>query len=142
MNESITYSRTLASIEWAQLKSDLHADSFDNGRTPEQLLTSFENSACFVFAWCDGRVVGTARVLSDGVCNAYLIDVWTQSAYRNRGIAREMIRLLTKELRGQHIYLQADEENLAFYSKIGFKPQPHGLSKVVGDWLDGSDAQP
>jgi hypothetical protein len=29
-------------------------------------------------------VVGMARLLSDGVSNAYLLDVWTMSAYRRQ----------------------------------------------------------
>ena len=32
-----------------------------------------------------------ARLLSDGVCNAYLVDVWTMSVYRRQGIASRMI---------------------------------------------------
>jgi hypothetical protein len=74
MDNSITYSHTLAGIDWAQLKLNLKQDDFDNGRTPEQLRLSFENSRHVVFAWSEGRVVGKSRVLSDGVCNAYLVD--------------------------------------------------------------------
>src|SRR5258707_3877288 len=40
------------------------------------------------------HLVGMARLLSDGVCNAYLVDVWTLSSYRRRGIAdRKSTRL-------------------------------------------------
>jgi ribosomal protein S18 acetylase RimI-like enzyme len=41
-----------------------------------------------------------ARLLSDGVCSAYLVDVWTSSRYRRRGIASEMIRFLLDEVPG------------------------------------------
>ncbi len=135
MQTEISYTRTLDGVNWDELKDALHADDFDNGRTPEQLHQSFANSDAVCFAWAEGRVIGKARVLSDGVCNAYLVDVWTHSAYRKRGIARQMIALLKRELSGQHIYLQADDENLPFYAKLGFATQPHGLSCVVGRWL-------
>jgi len=135
MQTEISYTRTLDGVNWDELKDALHADDFDNGRTPEQLHQSFANSDAVCFAWAEGRVMGKARVLSDGVCNAYLVDVWTHSAYRKRGIARQMIALLKTELSGQHIYLQADDENLPFYAKLGFATQPHGLSCVVGRWL-------
>ena len=72
------------------------------------------------------------------MCNAYLVDVWTLSAYRSRGIAREMLRRLKERLPGQHIYLQTDEDTLEFYARLGFQPQPHGLSLVVGRWLDNT----
>jgi ribosomal protein S18 acetylase RimI-like enzyme len=40
------------------------------------------------------RVVGMARLLSDGVCNAYLLDVWTLSSHRGQGIGAAMVRQL------------------------------------------------
>jgi ribosomal protein S18 acetylase RimI-like enzyme len=76
-----------------------------------------------------------ARLLSDGVCNAYLVDVWTASAYRRRGIASEMIRRLLDEVPGQHVGLQTDDAQ-AFYASLGFQPQPEFWSAVVGSWLD------
>ena len=131
----IHYTRTLDGVDWHSLKADLHADAFDNGRTPEQLHRSFANSQFVCFAWAEGRVIGKARVLSDGVCNAYLVDVWTFTPYRKRGIAARMVDLLLRDLPGQHVYLQADDDVLDFYAQLGFQKQPHGLSRVVGTWL-------
>jgi ribosomal protein S18 acetylase RimI-like enzyme len=81
-----------------------------------------------------------ARLLSDGVCNAYLVDVWTASAYRRRGIGTAMMRLLMERVPGQHIGLQTSEAQ-AFYETLGFQPQPEFWSHVVGHWLD-NDANP
>ena len=131
-----SFQRDLSNIDWAQLKFLLAADRFDNGRSPEQLRASFEDSTATVIARdADGRIVGTARILSDGVCNAYLVDVWTFSEFRRRGIARRMIETLIEPLRGQHVYLQADPDNIEFYRRLGFREQPTGMSKVVGRWL-------
>ena len=132
----IHYSSELEGIDWEALTVRLHADDFDNGRTPEQLRRSFENSHVCCFAWDDGQVIGKARLLSDAVCNAYLVDVWTYSPFRRRGIASEMLRRLLERVPGQHVYLQADDDNLSFYAHLGFRPQPTGLSRVVGRWLD------
>ena len=134
MSIEYLFSTDLRDIDWQQLKSTLSQDNFDNGRTAEQLRTSFENSYAAVIAYAGDQVVGTARVLSDGVCNAYLVDVWTYSPYRLRGIARSMITLLESRLEGQHIYLQTDHAQ-AFYEKLGYRGQPSGMSKVVGAWL-------
>ena len=76
-----------------------------------------------------------ARLLSDGVCNAYLLDVWTASAYRRRGIASSMIEQLRAAVPGQHIGLQTDDAQ-ELYAALGFKPQPEFWSTVVGRWLD------
>ena len=130
----ITYTQTTAGVDWDQLTADLQADDFDNGRTPEELRRSFENSAVVTFAWMGGRVIGKARALSDGVCNAYVVDVWTHSDYRRRGVATRLMRLLEERLEGQHIYLFTDDA-VAFYHSLGYKRQGTGLSLVVGKWL-------
>ena len=131
----IDLSDTLDGIDWAQCKRDLASDSFDNGRSPDALRRSFENSEHVVIAWHDNRVVGMARLLSDGVCNAYLLDVWTHSAYRRQGIGRQMVKRLSDAVPGQHIGLQTDDQQ-SFYETLGFRPQPEFLSKVVGRWLE------
>lgn len=134
----VAYKRDVQDIDWAALKASLAEDKFDNGRTPEQLRTSFETSFGICFAMAGDKVVGKARVLSDGVCNAYLVDVWTYTPFRHRGIATEMIRLLLRDLDGQHVYLQADDDLVPFYRGLGFRAHPNGLATVVGDWLKPS----
>src|SRR5579871_1460225 len=120
MNVNITYTDNLDGVDWEALKTRLHDDHFDNGRTAEQLQCSFANSQAVCFAWANGQLIGKARLLSDGVCNAYLVDVWTYSPYRHQGVAREMIGRLLRTIPGQHIYLQADEDLVPFYEKLGF----------------------
>ena len=104
-------------------------------RAPDQLRKSFENSFAVCIAWEDGHIIGTARVLSDGVCNAYLVDVWTASHYRSRGVASQVIESLMRRLQGQHLYLQVKPELAEFYRGLGFVEQPLGMSQVIGEWL-------
>lgn len=125
---------SLDGIDWAEVKADLAADDFDNGRSPDALRRSFERSQHVAIARDRVRVVGTARLLSDGVCNAYLLDVWTKSSHRRRGIASAMIRYLLERVPGQHVGLQTDDAQ-ALYVTLGFAPQPDFYSRVVGDWL-------
>ena len=131
----VTYTYDTAGVNWARLTDDLVADDFDNGRTPDELRRSFENSAVVVFAWLDGRIIGKARALSDGVCNAYVVDVWTHSDYRRRGIASHMMRSLAERLPGQHIYLFTDDAE-KFYHQLGYRRQGIGMSIVSGQWLN------
>ena len=134
IRDRITFTQTLDGVDWARLKTDLQADDFDNGRTPDELRRSFENSAVIAFAWDGDRVIGKARALSDGVCNAYVVDVWTHSDYRRRGVASRLMRLLAEQLDGQHIYLFTDDAE-AFYHQLGYRPQGTGMGFVVGKWL-------
>jgi len=126
---------TLDGIDWERTKADLAADDFDNGRSPAALRRSFEQSEHAVIARDGERVVGMARLLSDGVCNAYLVDVWTASSHRRKGIAQSMLRLLIEAVPGQHIGLQTSEAQ-QFYASLGFEPQPEFWSLVSGTWLD------
>ena len=121
-------------VDWTVLKARLTEDDFDNQRTPEQYEMSFCNSASVIFAMDGEEIIGKARVLSDGVCNAYVVDIWTYTPYRKRGIAREMLTRLLAPLQGQHVYLFTDDA-IPFYEKLGFKRQDIGLGKMVGQWL-------
>ena len=126
---------SLEGIDWARAKDDLIADDFDNGRSPAALRRSFEQSQHVAIARDGDRVVGMARLLSDGVCNAYAVDVWTASSHRRQGIATRMMRLLIDAVPGQHIGLQTDDAQ-ALYESVGFRRQPEFWSVVSGTWLD------
>ncbi len=126
---------SFAGIDWARAKADLASDDFDNGRSALALRLSFERSQHVAFARDGDHLVAMARLLSDGVCNAYLLDVWTAMAYRRQGIASHMVRTLADRVPGQHIGLQTDDAQ-DFYSGLGFRPQPQFMSLVAGEWLD------
>jgi GNAT superfamily N-acetyltransferase len=137
---AIVYSVSSDGVDWAALKAELAADHFDNGRTPEQMERSFRASFRCVYARDGERIVGTARALSDGVCNAYVVDMWTQSAYRRNGIGRQMLELLCAALSGQHVYLFTDDQQ-RFYAACGFAPRGVGMERVVGRWLQNDAAR-
>ena len=137
---TIVYKEDLNGAIWEQLKLTLVEDDFDNGRTPAQLRASFQNSYATCIAYDGDNIIGTARALSDGVCNAYIVDVWTYTPYRRRGIAGRMMENLLAELEGQHVYLFTDDVE-QFYFSLGFTPRGTGFERVVGRWLVNDSAQ-
>ena len=134
MNEKVIYKRDLDGVNWQEMKAILMSDDFDNGRTAEQLQRSFTNSRTTSIAIIDGHIVGTARAISDGVCNAYIVDVWTYTPFQHQGIARQMVDDLLSDLPGQHVYLFTDDIP-EFYRKLGFAERGIGMERVVGTWL-------
>ena len=126
----IVFSENPQDVDWAALKDALTADRFDNGRTADELRESFVNSRHICLAFERGRLIGTGRLMSDGVCNAYLLDVWVLSQHRRRGIGAQLVVRLLEAVPGQHVYLQADDPRL--YTSLGFRPQPEGMSLVAG----------
>jgi ribosomal protein S18 acetylase RimI-like enzyme len=130
----ITYRSDLEGVDWEALKQDLIADDFHNGRTTAQLRLSFENSYAVAIGWHGDQCIANGRLLSDGVGNAYIVDIWTHSAYRLRGIGRTIVQMLLNAVPGQHVYLQTDEA-IGFYKKLGFVEQPKGMRFIVGEYL-------
>jgi GNAT superfamily N-acetyltransferase len=132
--DGIEFSMSTAGIDWPELKAGLARDDFDNGRTPEQYRISHQNSHAVLFGIAGGSYVANGRILSDGVCNAYLVDIWTASSHRRRGIGREVVRRLTATVPGQHVGLFTDDMQ-AFYQACGFRERPTFMDRVVGSWL-------
>jgi ribosomal protein S18 acetylase RimI-like enzyme len=130
----IVFYSDIESVDWAALKSALAADRFDNGRTPDEYRRSHENSHAVIFGSYNGEFVANGRILSDGVCNAYLVDIWTATPFRRRGIGREVVTRLMATVPGQHVALFTDDME-AFYAALDFRTQPGGMSQVVGSWL-------
>ncbi|MCC5643530.1 GNAT family N-acetyltransferase [Nostoc sp. CHAB 5824] len=130
----VTYKHHLENVDWEEMKATLSQDKFDNGRNAEQLKASFTNSYATCIAYGGDRIIGTARVLSDGICNAYIVDVWTFTPYRHQGIASTMMRILLDKLQGQHVCLVTDD-SIQFYKKLGFTETETSMEQTIGKWL-------
>ncbi|WP_298914919.1 GNAT family N-acetyltransferase [uncultured Nostoc sp.] len=116
------------------MKATLSQDKFDNGRSAEQLKASFTNSYATCIAYAGDHIIGTARGLSDGICNAYIVDIWTFTPYRHQGIASTMMRTLLDKLQGQYVCLFTDD-SIQFYKKLGFTERETCLEQIIGKWL-------
>jgi len=134
---SIRYQEGAEGVRGEELKRVLLEDDWDNGRTPAQYDESIRNSFLTIFAFDGERLIGMARALSDGVCNAYVVDVWTHRDYRRQGIARSVLKMIEEHIPGQHVALFTDEAP-EFYRKCGYKRRGVTFEKVVGEWLHSS----
>ena len=131
---AVVFSSTVEGVDWDSLKSALVADDFDNGRSPAEYRRSHENSHAVIFGYLDGEVVANGRILSDGVCNAYLVDIWTATRLRRQGVGTEVVRRLLATVPGQHVGLFTHDMQ-PFYAKLGFLVDHGGMHTVVGNWL-------
>jgi ribosomal protein S18 acetylase RimI-like enzyme len=130
----VTFSPAHDGIDWAAPTRDLAAGAFDNGRTPAQLERWFRNSAAAVCARDGARVIGKGRALSDGACNAHVVDLWTPSAYRRRGIGRRMLDALCARLAGRHVCLLTDDAP-DFCTACGLAARGAAFARGAGQWL-------
>ncbi|MDR0482613.1 MAG: GNAT family N-acetyltransferase [Cellulomonadaceae bacterium] len=88
-----------------------------------RIAAAFDDSAPSLSAGA-GRLVGTARTISDGVTVCYLLNVVVHPNYQRRGLGRAMIELLWAEypperLRLRVLVTDAEPRQRAFYESLG-----------------------
>lgn len=96
---------------------------------PQQLGIAMKQSWYSLYVYQDKELIGTGRVVSDGMINAYLCGVGVHPDYRHRGIGTEIIRRLVKKCQDSNLYIQffCEEELLPFYEAFGFVPFAVGM---------------
>ena len=95
----------------------------------EIIRTVFNASTHKVFAVTEGRIIGFARALSDGVFNAAIYDVVVHKDHQGKGIARLLLENLLDELKHVScIHLISTTGNTTFYEKCGFKKLITGMA--------------
>jgi GNAT superfamily N-acetyltransferase len=97
------------------------ASYWSAGRTRGEFDRSVEMSFP-VGAYCDGRQVGFARVVSDQIAIAYVADVFVDPDYRRMGIAAKMLDALHAhpELRRVKRWLLATADMQPLYRQHGY----------------------
>ena len=95
------------------------------GRTKEEVLASIENSLNFG-VFLDEKQIGFARVLTDHVVFAYVMDVFIIKEYRGKGFSKQLIKTVTEhpDLRQVKRWLLATKDAHGLYKQFGFEPIP------------------
>lgn len=106
------------------------------GRTIEEVQTTIDASFCFG-AYLDGKQIGFARVVTDYVVFAYLMDVFITPEHRGKGYSSLLIEAMMQEpeLQQVKIWRLATSDAHFLYEKFGFKPLAHPekmMEKVIG----------
>ena len=84
------------------------------------------------------RLVGTGRIIGDGVLHALVVDVIVDPDYRHRGIGSAIVERLVAEWRRHRIVdvqLFCEFGVSPFYERLGFAARPEdapGMELVVG----------
>lgn len=95
-------------------------------RTIEEVQKVIEASFCFGI-YLDGNQIGFARVITDYVVFAYLMDVFIDEKYRGKGYASKLIEAMIAEpeLHEVKIWRLATTDAHFLYEKFGFKLLAH-----------------
>jgi ribosomal protein S18 acetylase RimI-like enzyme len=98
------------------------------GDNPQKAAKSLKNSHCAFAAFDGTKMVGYFRALSDGVSDAYLLDLIVDPQYRRRGIAGELTARIVARLKADGIdWITAisTPEAKDVYLKIGKRMRAH-----------------
>lgn len=96
------------------------------GRTIEEVQITIDASFCFGI-YLDGKQIGFARVVTDYVVFAYLMDVFIDENHRGKGYSSILIDTMMNEpqLQEVKIWRLATTDAHFLYEKFGFKALAH-----------------
>ena len=95
--------------------------------TPADLARALAGSQYIVAAYVDGKLVGTGRVVSDGVLHAMLYDLIVHPDYQGHSIGSTILGMLVQwccAANIRDIELLCSRGRSSFYGKNGFNPRP------------------
>jgi GNAT superfamily N-acetyltransferase len=118
MNLNYSFDRPLVSQDVQRLLQQTGwASNRDIAGIERMLVTSFLT----IGVWDDDRLIGFARVLSDGVYRALIDDIVVDKPYRSKGIGTEIMKhLLARLAPVEEIFLRTGKEMIPFYERLGF----------------------
>ncbi|MFH1852723.1 MAG: GNAT family N-acetyltransferase [Candidatus Neomarinimicrobiota bacterium] len=95
--------------------------------TAAELYLAATNSWYFITASDGGKLVGSGRIVGDGIVHALILDLIVNPDYRRRGIGSAILQKMLEHCR-QHnirdIQLFAARGSRKFYEKNGFSVRP------------------
>jgi GNAT superfamily N-acetyltransferase len=96
------------------------------GRTIDEVQTTIDSSVCFGIYLNDGQI-GFARVITDYVVFAYLMDVFIAEEHRGKGYSSILMSAIMSELvlKVVKIWRLATSDAHYLYEKFGFKALAH-----------------
>ncbi len=93
------------------------------GMSAEELQRAILESWCVITAYDDGKLIGTGRVISDGVFHALIVDVIVRPEYQKHGIGTLIMQRLLERCRAarlRDVQLFCARGKAPFYQKLGF----------------------
>ena len=88
---------------------------------PDRLWEAFEASSLVLTLWESDRLVGLARVLSDGVQTAYLCDLAVEPDVQGAGVGKRLVDEILTRLPGTELILRDSNLSAGFYERLGFE---------------------
>jgi GNAT superfamily N-acetyltransferase len=113
-----------ARIDVAEVHRFISEESYwGKGRPYETQERLIREASRVVGLYHEGRQVGFARAVTDGVAFVYLADVYVLEEFRGRGLGLELVReMVDRSAFADRKWLLHTGDAHALYAKLGFGP--------------------
>lgn len=92
---------------------------------------AFEQSQLVLAAWQDDRLVGLARVLTDGAYHSMLADLAVEPDVQGLGLGKRLIEEVMERCRGTELVLRDSDMSAGFYQRLGFYRVENAWAKRI-----------
>jgi len=93
----------------------------------KELILAVQNSWYYISAYDKEKMVGSGRIVCDGVVHALILDLIVHPDFQKKGIGDQILDKLVEKCRQYHIrdiQLFCAKGYSGFYEKRGFKKRP------------------
>ena len=85
------------------------------------LMAAFGASNLVLTLWERDRLVGLARVLTDGATTSYLCDLAVEPDVQGAGVGKRLIDEILERCKGTELILRDSNLSSGFYDRLGFQ---------------------
>jgi GNAT superfamily N-acetyltransferase len=116
-------SRIDVDAAWAYLSRDAYWGRWrERSHFEQQVAAAWRVVGCYA---PDGRMIGFARAVSDGVALAYLADVYVLDDHRGRGLGTDLVRVMVEDGPGRAFrWMLHTKDAHELYARFGFAAPP------------------
>lgn len=123
MKDQLKMSSDISKMDIALIHDYLANDAYwAKGRTREDVIKSMENSICIGLFDQNKQQLAFARIITDHVVFAWLMDFFVVPAFRNKGLGKILLQYVVEMPDLQHVNgigLRTKDAQ-GFYDKFGF----------------------
>ena len=96
------------------------------GRTVDQVKTSIEHCLCYG-VYLENKQIGFARIATDYVVFAYLMDVFILPEYRGKGYSKQLMTIINEapSLQSCKVWMLKTSDAHQLYSQFGYTELKH-----------------
>lgn len=123
MKDIITFTTDKRKMDTAWIHGFINRSYWAEGRTVEEMMKCMEHSLNFGM-FVNEKQIGYARVVTDTVQFAYLMDVYIDPEYRGKNYSVQLLEFLfaSDQVKSIKVWRLATKDAHGLYEKFGFTP--------------------